>query len=79
MVIDRAGVLLNTNILNGHQKVNEFTYLGSILQTYYGSSREIRRHVTLWREAVSRQIPFWTFLTFLLTVSYDCLRHLPSQ
>lgn len=43
MVIDRAGVLSHTNVLNNYQKVNEFTYLGSIVQTDGGSSREIKR------------------------------------
>jgi len=39
--------------------VNEFTYLGSIVQTDGGSSREIKRSVTLGREAVSRLTPIW--------------------
>jgi hypothetical protein len=57
MVIDRAGVLPNINVLNGYRKVNEFIYLGSIVQTDGGSSREIRRRITFGREAVSRLIP----------------------
>ncbi|KAL4098550.1 hypothetical protein QTP88_023137 [Uroleucon formosanum] len=60
MVIDRAGVLSHTNVLNTYQKVNEFTYLVSIVQTDDGSSREIKRRVTLRRESVSRLTPIWT-------------------
>jgi hypothetical protein len=59
MIIGRAGVLPHTNVLNGYQKVNEFIYLGSIVQEDGGSSREIRRRVTLRREAVSWLIPIW--------------------
>ncbi|KAL4113049.1 hypothetical protein QTP88_016750 [Uroleucon formosanum] len=59
MVIDRAGVLPHTNVLNGYQKVNEFIYLGSIVQADGGSSKEIRRCVTLGREVVSRLTPIW--------------------
>jgi len=39
--------------------VNEFIYLGSIVQADGGSSREIRRRVTLGREAVSKLTPIW--------------------
>ncbi|XP_050437240.1 pre-mRNA 3' end processing protein WDR33-like [Adelges cooleyi] len=39
------------------KKVDEFTYLGSIVQADGGSSRETRRRVILGREAVSRLIP----------------------
>lgn len=58
-VKDRAGVLFHTNILNGYQKVNEFIYLGSIVQADGGLSRKIRRRVILGREVVSRLIPIW--------------------
>lgn len=59
MVIDRPGVLSHTNVLNNYQKVNKFTYLGSIVHIDSRSSREIKRRVTLRREAVSRLIPIW--------------------
>lgn len=53
MVIDQARVLSHTNVLNNYQKENEFTYLGSIVQTDSGSSREIKRRFTIGREAAN--------------------------
>jgi len=59
MVIDRAGVLLPTTVLNNYQKLEEFIYLGLLIEANDSSSREIRRQITLGREAVSRLIPIW--------------------
>jgi hypothetical protein len=57
VVIERSGVLPHIIILTDYQKVDEFTYLSSVVQADGESSREIRCHVILGREVVSRLIP----------------------
>lgn len=57
MSIFEERVLPHTTVLNGYQKVDEFTYLHSIVQANGRSSREIRCRVILGREAVNRLIP----------------------
>lgn len=49
MVVDR-GVLPLSNILDKYQKVDEFTYLDSLIQANGGLLREIRRRVILGRK-----------------------------
>lgn len=59
MVIDQAGVLSPITVLNDYQKVEEFIYLDSFVQANDNSTREIRCHIILGREAVRRLIPIW--------------------
>lgn len=59
MVKDRARVLPHTTTLNSYQKVDEVTYLDSLVQASVGSSKEIRRRIILETEAVRRLVPIW--------------------
>lgn len=59
MVIDRARVLPSTTVLNNYQKIEEFIYLGSLIQANGNALRKIRRCIILGRKAVSKLIQIW--------------------
>lgn len=59
MIVDRDNAIPPTNILDGFEKVEEFIYLGSLVQADGGGHKEIRRRIALGREAVSKLTPIW--------------------
>lgn len=42
MVVDRAGMLNKSNALSGYEKVKEFVYLDSLIESGSGSTGEVR-------------------------------------
>ena len=54
MVIDRSGRLTVSNALQYFEKVTNFTYLGSVVDSVGGSSTKIRRRIIVVREATMK-------------------------
>ena len=59
MIVDRGKLLPDTAAPSGYEQVSQFIYLGSMVDSEGGSTKEIKRRIALARDATVRLTTIW--------------------
>lgn len=76
MIVDRAHVLPQTDVLKDFEKVEKMLYLGSLIDSNGGSTAEIRRRIVLAREATVKLTKIWKDRNLTRNIKLRLLRTL---